>query len=103
MGLRLGPAWGSSICDMYFQTGKSPENGHLAGGWSRLNPRSGGTCLLSLEKRRVWGNLIEAFCYRKRSLHEGGAKLFSEVLSKRQQSQRVAARQDLIGHNRIKM
>lgn len=51
--------------------------------------------------RRVWGNLIAAFNYRKSS-HEGGPKLFSEVLSKRQQSQ-VAARQALIGHNRKKI
>lgn len=32
--LDLGP-----IYDIYFQTGKSPEKGHFAGGWIRLNPR----------------------------------------------------------------
>jgi len=51
-------------------------------------------------RRRAGENLIAVFCYRKSSNHEGGTKLFSEVLSKRQQSKQVAARQALIGHNR---
>lgn len=34
-----GPAWGSPIQTYTFQSGRSPENSLLAGGWSRLNPR----------------------------------------------------------------
>lgn len=51
-------------------------------------------------RTRAGESLIAVVCYRKSSNHEGGTKLFSEVLSKRQQSKQVAARQALIGHNR---
>lgn len=58
--------------------------------------------MFKVEKRRTWENLIAVFCYKIRGSHNGGTKLFSEVLSKRQQSQ-VAARQVPktipIGHN----
>lgn len=54
--------------------------------------------MFKVEKRRTWEKLIAVFCYSTRGNHKGGTKLFSEVLSKRQQSQ-VAARQVLIGHN----
>lgn len=97
----LCPVWGLPIVEIYLQTGKSPEKGHLAG-LEQMKSKEKLVEYVCSAWRRVWGNLIAAFCYRKSS-PEGGPKLFSEVRSKRQQSQQVAARQALIGHNRKKI